>query len=370
MEITLSTLLAHTQLSRVNNPSSAEKNSPPIEGGIFIDPNADIYQQVASYFQQLGYEIPEQTSRTDTVSNQLEPLLQQVKNLIRDIKRSGDNTSRILLSISDELLSSASGTTKHLLRKHAVDDGRSHIGQISDMIKNINEGYQKDFGKIIKTTTEFMQAVNTALGKMSNHMEAGDNGKIKLFKDRIKNDLNSELKKFFKEKLHPNTFFSSTASDDNTNYYYMNILEEVYRNPSNNKKYNEKNVINYLEPLYSIDFSEQAFGFWEKKLEGQGFIVLKSSNKINIYPDLDAVRNIYTGVHNYGNTGKPQVQDLVQVYQSMQTGLDAQKNAVNNSVSRLLETFRQDNSHFDTLTQLLVQLIKDLNQYNNSLISI
>ncbi|MBO1915923.1 hypothetical protein J4727_04170 [Providencia rettgeri] len=39
------------------------------------------------------------------------------------------------------------------------------------------------------------------------------------------------------------------------------------------------------------------------------------------------------------------------------------KNAVNSSVSRLLETFRQDNSHFDTLTQLLIKLIQELDQY-------
>lgn len=58
-----------------------------------------------------------------------------------------------------------------------------------------------------------------------------------------------------------------------------------------------------------------------------------------------------------------------QIFQSFQTAIDAQKNAINSSVSRLLETFRQDNSHFDTLVQLLIQLIKDLNQNNNSLIN-
>lgn len=59
-----------------------------------------------------------------------------------------------------------------------------------------------------------------------------------------------------------------------------------------------------------------------------------------------------------------------QSFQSLQTAMDAQKNTVNSSVSRLLETFRQDNSHFETLVQLLIQLIKDLNQNNMSLINI
>lgn len=61
---------------------------------------------------------------------------------------------------------------------------------------------------------------------------------------------------------------------------------------------------------------------------------------------------------------------MAQEFQSMQTAIDSQKNAVNNSVSRLLENFRQDNSHFETLTQLLIQLIKDLGQNNNALINI
>lgn len=38
-------------------------------------------------------------------------------------------------------------------------------------------------------------------------------------------------------------------------------------------------------------------------------------------------------------------------------------------MSRLLETFRQDNSHFETLTQLLIQLYKDLQQYNNGYVN-
>ncbi|MEX9941835.1 hypothetical protein AB7Z36_16270 [Providencia rettgeri] len=60
---------------------------------------------------------------------------------------------------------------------------------------------------------------------------------------------------------------------------------------------------------------------------------------------------------------------MSQEFQSLQTAIDSQKNAINSSVSRLLETFRQDNSHFETLTQLLIQLYKDLQQYNNGYVN-
>lgn len=367
MEIALSTLLAHTQLSRVNNPSSVEKNSPLIEGGIFIDPNADIYQQVASYFQQLGYEIPEQTSRPNVVSNQLEHLLQQAKNLIRDVKRSGDNTSRILLNISDELLSSASGATNHLLRTRTVDDGRSHIDQISGMIKNINEGYQKDFGEIIKVATKYMQDVNTALGKISKYIKAGDSGKIKFLRTALLERLDDFFEPYTDHKEVRETELGHskpaiTESDEKNINYYQN-----WSAPKDS-----------AWKLYEIKYSDSAFDFWKKKLDGQGFSVETRGNAsdkvIRIYPDLKPLREIMKSVYDIDSTSKgwasKGVDLLAQSVQSMQTAIDAQKNAVNNSVSRLLETFRQDNSHFDTLTQLLVQLIKDLNQYNNSLINI
>jgi invasin D len=46
------------------------------------------------------------------------------------------------------------------------------------------------------------------------------------------------------------------------------------------------------------------------------------------------------------------------------TAIDSQKNSVNSSVSQLLERFRQDNSTFETMIQLLTKMTEDLHRYN------
>ncbi|MEX6003840.1 hypothetical protein AB6H14_18370 [Providencia vermicola] len=101
-----------------------------------------------------------------------------------------------------------------------------------------------------------------------------------------------------------------------------------------------------------------------KKLNGQGFLVKEIDHTIYIYPDMQPIKDIYETVNPIMGASTPEGEMMVQTFQSMQTAIDSKKNAVNNSVSRLLETFRQDNSHFETLTQLLIQLLKDLFQYN------
>ncbi|CQR23527.1 YspD [Yersinia enterocolitica] len=53
-----------------------------------------------------------------------------------------------------------------------------------------------------------------------------------------------------------------------------------------------------------------------------------------------------------------------QSFQSLQTAIDSQKNSVNSSVSQLLERFRQDNSTFETMIQLLTKMTEDLHRYN------
>ncbi|HGN1706422.1 TPA: IpaD/SipD/SspD family type III secretion system needle tip protein [Providencia rettgeri] len=364
MEITLSTVLAHTQVSRVKNTDVVGMDSPPPGAGIFIDPNADIYQQVASYFQQLGYEIPEPMVRTQAVSNRIEQIVEQAKTLVRELKRSGDNASRILLNLSEDLASSASGATArshHLLYASPIDDGRSHIKEITGMISNIHTGYQKEFGEIIKSATKYMQDVNTALGKISEFIEAGADGKIKLRRVALLKRLDDLFEPYTDHKKVRGNKPAITDTDE------VNI--KYYKDWSSSE--------NSAEKIYEMAYSESALAFWQRKLDGQGFKVETrgtGSNKvIRIYPDLKPLREIMNAVYDINSSSsgwKSAGVDLIaQSVQSMQTAIDAQKNAVNNSVSRLLETFRQDNSHFDTLTQLLIQLVKDLNQYNNSLIS-
>ncbi|ENG4186138.1 IpaD/SipD/SspD family type III secretion system needle tip protein [Providencia rettgeri] len=363
MEVIFSTVLANSQVSYVK--PSAGIDLPPTGAGIFIDPNDDIYQQVDSYFQQLGYEVPSPTVRTQVESNQLDQIIEQAKTLLRELKISGDKASRVLLGLNEEFALEPSGAT--MMRKKSsnilppIEDGRKHIGAISGMIDNLHKGYQKEFGEIIKATTKYMQDVNTALGKIPEYIKAGDSGKIKLQRVALLNRLDDLFEPYTDHKTVRGNKPLITNSDAVNITYYEN-----WSKPENS-----------AEKIYEIKYSEPVFEFWKKKLDGQGFKVEtrnSGNNKvIRIYPDLKPLREIMKSIYDIDSSSagwaSKGVNLLAQSVQSMQTAIDAQKNAVNNSVSRLLETFRQDNSHFDTLTQLLIQLIKDLNQYNSGLIS-
>ncbi|EJD6539922.1 IpaD/SipD/SspD family type III secretion system needle tip protein [Providencia rettgeri] len=363
MEVIFSTVLANSQVSYVK--PSAGIDLPPTGAGIFIDPNDDIYQQVDSYFQQLGYEVPSPTVRTQVESNQLDQIIEQAKTLLRELKISGDKASRVLLGLNEEFALEPSGAT--MMRKKSsnilppIEDGRKHIGAISGMIDNIHKGYQKEFGEIIKATTKYMQDVNTALGKIPEYIKAGDSGKIKLQRVALLNRLDDLFEPYTDHKTVRGNKPLITNSDAVNITYYEN-----WSKPENS-----------AEKIYEIKYSEPVFEFWKKKLDGQGFKVEtrnSGNNKvIRIYPDLKPLREIMKSIYDIDSSSagwaSKGVNLLAQSVQSMQTAIDAQKNAVNNSVSRLLETFRQDNSHFDTLTQLLIQLIKDLNQYNSGLSS-
>lgn len=363
MEVIFSTVLANSQVSYVK--PFVEMDFPPIGSGILIDPNADIYQQVDSYFQQLGYEVPSPAVRPQVESNQLAQITEQVKTLLRELKISGDKASRVLLGLNEEFELEPSGAT--MMRKKSsntlppIEDGRKHIGAISGMIDNIHKGYQKEFGEIIKATTKYMQGVNTALGKIPEYIKAGDSGKIKLQRTALLNRLDELFEPYTDHKKVRGNKPSIKDSDAANIKYY-----EDWSKPETS-----------AEKIYEIKYSEPVFEFWKKKLDGQGFKVetrgSDDSKVIRIYPDLKPLREIMKSIYDIDSSGdgwaSKGVNLLAQSVQSMQTAIDAQKNVINNSVSRLLETFRQDNSHFDTLTQLLVQLIKDLNQYNSGFIS-
>nr|ELR5040441.1 hypothetical protein [Providencia stuartii]ELR5083475.1 hypothetical protein [Providencia stuartii] len=278
---------------------------------------------------------------------------QQQAEWISDLIRSSERESN---SSSDKYNAAMSS-----LSKSVIEDGRPHITGIYELINNINNNYQKNFGEITKKATEFMEALNSALGKMSKNIKAAPNGEINLHKDYIFNDLNDAMKSFYKESK-----YQSIKDGDNNAFEvgYTKILDNIYTGGSPNFNIDKDKLFEYMEPMNSFDSSEGALQFWEKKLNGQGFIVVEKNNKIHIYPDMSPVKVIYTSVRAITGNEFGEVNVLTQVFQSLQTGIDTQKNAVNNSVSRLLETFRQDNSHFETLTQLLIQLLKDLFQYN------
>lgn len=221
------------------------------------------------------------------------------------------------------------------LSKDVIEDGRSHISGIYSLINNINSNYQKNFGEITKEATKFMEILNTELGKISSYTKAGSDGKIN-FKPAD-----------FLRKIDSAIFEYTGKQYSNSNDYFHGWQPDL----------------NNAKPLKTIIGGDSEFEFWKKKLDGQGFIVRKNGNEIKIFPDFKPITEIYNTVAN--TTISWDGGDmLTQSFQSMQTGIDSQKNAVNNSISRLLETFRQDNSHFETLTQLLIQLLKDLFQYN------
>ncbi len=93
------------------------------------------------------------------------------------------------------------------------------------------------------------------------------------------------------------------------------------------------------------------------------------NGKLCIYPDLKPVKEIFYAINHSSGEWNDGSDISAQEFQSLQSAVENQKNAINSSVSRLLETFRQDNSHFETLTQLLIQLYKDLQQYNNGYVN-
>lgn len=312
--------LAKDNINASNSSSIEERN-------LIIDQSQDAYSQVSQVFRQIGHEVAETPLREDAISGDIDKVKAQYRSMMMASKLSADRYTNIA---------------------EPVEDGRSHIAGLHSMIGNIHSGYQKKYGEIVKASTQYMQDINTAIGKLSDHVKAGGDGKIHIkLHNYAGGSLNSVLTKY---SYHYDS--NHDLESNNPGQYYSNW------SPDND----------LTKPIMVMDYDVKEYQFWEKKLGGQGFIVREKNGKIEICPDLQPVREIFKSLA--ASSAKWGGSDImVQELQSLQTAIDAQKNAVNNSVSRLLETFRQDNSHFETLVQLLIQLIKDLNQNNNSLIN-
>lgn len=320
-------------LAAVNVPATkhidAQNTSPVMGEGLVRDPSLDVYQQSIQFSSQLGLRTDETQFRESAVSGNFNDVMEKARSMMMAMKNSADKYSQL---------------------PKKVEDGRSHISATQNLIEEIHGDYQKKYGEIVKASTQYMQDVNTALGKMSANVSAGKDGKI-TFKPRdFLRELDSSMSKYTQydhrispfdtmEEVSPGGYYQSWSSSDSQ-----------------------------TKPLATFDYTDAEFQFWEKKLSGQGFIVRENNGKIEVCPDLKPVREIFKSVAN-SSASWDGSDIMAQELQSLQTAIDAQKNAVNNSISRLLETFRQDNSHFETLVQLLIQLIKDLNQNNNSLIN-
>lgn len=296
-----------------------------LQGTFVPDLELPIEERAEKILQQYGVDYPEK--KNYLISNNMQDH-EQILALTRlaqfEFKDSMDKTSNLIASMSAEI-------TK-------TEDGQSHIKSIKELIDNINSNYQKSFGEITKGATKYMETLNKALGLLSTYISAGKDGKIHFNRSEFDNQFMIALKDYVIPK-------TGTAWD-------------AWREPV----IDDDRISNFINPIASISAKEGMASFFKKKLEGQGFIVKEIDGQIKIYPDFNVVKEIKKIVDDVGLNGDG---DLIsQAFQSMQTAIDSKKNSVNNSVSRLLEAFRQDNSHFETLTQLLIQLLKDLFQYN------
>ncbi|HHR6130481.1 TPA: IpaD/SipD/SspD family type III secretion system needle tip protein [Providencia alcalifaciens] len=320
-------------LASVKTPATQHvdvQNTSPVMGeGLVLDPSLNVYQQGLQLAAQLGSEVIETQFRESAVSGNLDKVKEQYRSMMMAMKNSSDKYSRL---------------------PQKVEDGRSHISATQNLIEEIHGDYQKKYGEIVKASTQYMQDVNTALGKMSGYVSAGKDGKITFKPRSFLRELDISMSKYSK--------YDHRADGYKT---VEGVTPEGYYKTWSSKDEDTK-------PLVTFVYTDAEFQFWEKKLSGQGFIVRKNDKKIEICPDLKPMREIFSAIAS-SSADWAGSDIMAQELQSLQTAIDSQKNAVNNSVSRLLETFRQDNSHFETLVQLLIQLIKDLNQNNNSLIN-
>lgn len=331
---------------------SSNTSMLPLEGSsLLFDSTLNDEQQAESILRQMGRDIPEKVCSQVAEMPQRSPiydeLLSQIntpeglqkfkeyqktdnEKIISELKTQEKAVNREFLRSADQY----EIAIKPIYTKIKTDDmdGRSHISAIYYTIDNINSNYQKSFGEITKNATKFMEKVNNALGKISSYISAGSDGKIH-FK---KNDFLVEFKKNFSDMIWTDFVWGIELKVDN--------------------------IDNCVKPIASFNSKPGMYDFFSKKLSGQGFFVKEFGGEVHIYPDFNPVIQILSTVDSSLAGAGGDI--MSQAFQSMQTALDSKKNAVNNSISRLLETFRQDNSHFETLTQLLIQLLKDLFQYN------
>ncbi|AMG67832.1 hypothetical protein [Providencia stuartii] len=304
------------------------KTSPLEGGGLAFDSTMESIEQAKAVLLNYGIDAPEEI---------LSQKFKMPEGLSDNEKYQWNLTSARLAEREFKVTTDKYYNTVASLPNDVIGDGRSHITSIHELIKNINVDYQRNFGDITKKATQYMELINAKLGKISSFTSAGSDGKIKFRPFDFLNEIDEAISKYTGRKYN-----GGKEAD-----YFEKWKPDLSK----------------AEPLKVITGGSKEFEFWKKKLDGQGFIVEQSGSDIKIFPDFKAITEIY----NIVACSPPDWKGgdvLIQGFQSMQTGIDSQKNAVNNSISRLLETFRQDNSHFETLTQLLIQLLKDLFQYN------
>ncbi|MEQ4661455.1 MULTISPECIES: hypothetical protein [Providencia] len=394
--------------------STEQPHLPLFGGGITFDESLMPHQQVLDVFRQMQYSVPEGIYQQRPQNDSPENIQLRARMLVRENKSANDAYEE----------AKALRATR---RTETLEDGRSHINRLTGLIDNIHVNYQKKYGELVKASTQYMQDMNTLASKLSRYIEAGKNGKIhikiedtlrvmdeivakysgtsvakvvKTDKDEVKDkslgytlnmaklqvgiaEENKKIK-LFKQMiiLFPNKGVEQSLDAANRK---LRALQDEYQQLQD--KLDELNKIDIgkieigeyfgkwkpdfdnAKPLMKIKGTEQEYTFWEKKLSEQGFTVKRMKGELYIFPDLKPVKEMFHAINHSSGAWNDGSDIMSQEFQSLQTAIDSQKNAINSSVSRLLETFRQDNSHFETLTQLLIQLYKDLQQYNNGYVN-
>ncbi|UPS63128.1 hypothetical protein [Providencia rettgeri] len=349
---------------------------PLFGGGITFDESLMPHQQALDVFRQMEYRVPEDVYQPRSQNDPPEDILSGARMLIRENKRANDAYEE------------AKGL-RATRREKSLEDGRSHINGLTGLIDNIHADYQKKYGELVKASTQYMQDMNTMASKLSRYIEAGEDGKIHIkLEDTLRvmdeivakysgTSVISEVDGHTAEIQELEERLKKVGSEP-FGIFASFLLKSQIENEK--KKLDLKSVGEYFgkwkpdfdnaKPLMEIKGTEQEYAFWEKKLSGQGFIIERMNGKLCVFPDLKPVKEIFYALNHSSATWDKDGSDISsQEFQSLQTAIDSQKNAINSSVSRLLETFRQDNSHFETLTQLLIQLYKDLQQYNNGYVN-
>ena len=318
------------------NILSQYKNDPYGAAALLLAQNQSLLPLSNSYTSGMN----------SSLSTNAEDVQGQSRQLHRDLQRSSDSYNKMAKSFSSAAATNGvDGTIQHIRSKRAAGNGATaktvvhvgtppHIEALEDMINTIHGGYQKTYSDINQKAAEFMKDANTAIGKISDFIKAGGDGKINFRPKAFLEEMNKTFSKYTNFNANGKNQYQNWSPDDNS-----------------------------TKLIHSFKGDDSALSFWKEKL-GDGFTVKRGGNgNIEIFPNLTAIRQIYASVAN--SSANWDGGDMAsQSFQSLQTAIDSQKNSVNNGVSQLLERFRQDNSTFETMIQLLTKMTEDLHRYN------
>lgn len=251
------------------------------------------------------------------------------RQLQRDLQKSSDHYNKA--NANSGAAARAASTTDNV-------GTPPHIEALENMISTIHSDYQETYSKINQKAAEYMKDVNTAMGKISDHISTGSDGRITLNTGALLKQIDTQLMKYTGQKSGEESPIKVWAKSDSKG-----------------------------EPIHTFNGDDNSLAFWQKKL-GTGFSIERgANNEIKILPNLEPIKNIYKNLianNTANNNVWTRAEMSSQVFQTLQSSIDSQKNGVNSSVSQLLERFRQDNSTFETLIQLLTKMTEDLHRYN------